>query len=52
MTQKILIVDDDPDIALVLSDRIAALGYSTITAGDGVHTLLRCWSVKTLCWCS
>ncbi|NKB81065.1 MAG: response regulator [Nitrospirales bacterium] len=39
MTQKVLIVDDDPDIALMLSDRIAALGYDTVRAGDGTEAL-------------
>ena len=39
MTQKILIVDDDPDIALMLADRMAALGYSTVGASDGVQAL-------------
>ena len=35
MQNKILVVDDDPDIVLMLTDRLEALGYTTLAAGDG-----------------
>ena len=35
----ILVVDDDADIVTVLRDRLEALGYSTICAGDGLRAL-------------
>lgn len=39
MKKKILIVDDHPDIVLMLTDRLEALGYDTISAGDGQEAL-------------
>jgi len=36
---KILIVDDDPDIATMLEDRLQASDYGTIIASDGVQAL-------------
>ena len=39
MKAKILIVDDDPDIATMLEDRLQANDYGTITALDGVQAL-------------
>jgi DNA-binding NtrC family response regulator len=39
MKAKILLVDDDPDIATVLRDRLESLGYATVTAGDGLRAL-------------
>ncbi len=39
MKAKILIVDDDPDIVTMLEDRLHALGYGTVTAGDGQKAL-------------
>lgn len=39
MKIKILIVDDDPDIATTLRDRLESLGYDTITARDGIRAL-------------
>jgi DNA-binding NtrC family response regulator len=39
MKAKILIVDDDPDIATVLRDRLESFGYDTVTAGDGLRAL-------------
>ena len=35
MKKKILIVDDHPDIILMLTDRLEALGYETLTADNG-----------------
>lgn len=35
MTTKILIADDDWDIATILSDRFQSMGYETFIAGDG-----------------
>ncbi len=39
MQKKILVVDDDPDIILMLTDRLEALGYTTLAAGDGQRAL-------------
>lgn len=39
MKAKILIVDDDPDIATMLEDRLQASDYGTVTARDGVQAL-------------
>ena len=36
---KILVVDDDTDIVTVLRDRLEALGYGTVCAGNGLHAL-------------
>ena len=35
MSQKILIVEDDPDIALSLTDEFESFGYTVFTADDG-----------------
>ncbi|MYC26851.1 MAG: sigma-54-dependent Fis family transcriptional regulator [Nitrospira sp. SB0662_bin_26] len=35
MQKTILVVDDDPDIILMLTDRLEALGYTTLAADDG-----------------
>lgn len=39
MQKKILVVDDDPDIVLMLTDRLEALGYTTLAANDGQRAL-------------
>jgi DNA-binding NtrC family response regulator len=39
MKAKILIVDDDPDIAMMLEDRLQASDYGTVIARDGVQAL-------------
>jgi DNA-binding NtrC family response regulator len=39
MKAKILIVDDDPDIAMMLEDRLEASDYQTVTAQDGIQAL-------------
>ena len=39
MQKKVLVVDDDPDIVLMLTDRLEALGYTTLVAGDGQRAL-------------
>jgi DNA-binding NtrC family response regulator len=39
MKTKILIVDDDADIATMLEDRLHACGYGTVTARDGRQAL-------------
>ncbi len=39
MNAKILIVDDDADIVLMLEDRLQASGYETIIAKDGQEAL-------------
>ncbi len=39
MKKKILIVDDQPDIVLMLTDRLDALGYETVSASNGKEAL-------------
>jgi DNA-binding NtrC family response regulator len=39
MKKKILIVDDNPDIILMLTDRLEALGYDTVCADNGKEAL-------------
>ena len=39
MKKKILIVDDQPDIVLMLTDRLNALGYETVSASNGKEAL-------------
>ena len=39
MKKKILIVDDDPDIVLMLTDRLEGQGYSTVSATDGKQAI-------------
>jgi len=39
MKAKILIVDDDPDIVMMLEDRLQASDYGTIVARDGLQAL-------------
>ncbi|MDF0665871.1 MAG: sigma-54 dependent transcriptional regulator [Nitrospira sp.] len=39
MNAKILIVDDDPDIVMMLEDRLQASGYETIVAAEGQQAL-------------
>jgi len=39
MKKKILIVDDDPDIVLMLTDRLEGQGYTTVSATDGKQAI-------------
>ncbi len=39
MAQKILIVDDDPHVIMILSSRLKANGYDVISAGDAIHAM-------------
>lgn len=39
MKKKILLVDDEPDIRILVTARLNHLGYDTITAGDGQEGL-------------
>ncbi|MBD0305701.1 MAG: sigma-54-dependent Fis family transcriptional regulator [Nitrospiraceae bacterium] len=39
MKPKVLVVDDDPDIVMMLKDRLVSLGYETLTASDGMIAL-------------
>ncbi len=39
MNAKILIVDDDPDIVLMLEDRLQSVGYETVAALEGQQAL-------------
>lgn len=41
MSAKILIVDDEPEILLLLGSRLESEGYQVITAGDGQMALER-----------
>ena len=38
---RILIVDDDPNLLVLLADQLRADGYETSTARDGTEALLR-----------
>lgn len=46
MAGKILIVDDEPDIIMILKVRLAAEGYQVVTAGDGNEALEKFKSEK------
>jgi two-component system OmpR family response regulator len=37
---RVLVVDDDPDLVRIVCDLLAANGYDTLTAGDGLDGLL------------
>ncbi len=39
MKVKILVVDDDPDIATVLRDRLESVGYETVIASNGLQAI-------------
>jgi len=39
--EKILVVDDDPDIRSILQDRLESLGYHVISAPDGQEALVK-----------
>tara|TARA_B100000315_G_scaffold219503_1_gene221476 strand:+ start:192 stop:590 length:399 start_codon:yes stop_codon:yes gene_type:complete len=39
MADKILVVDDDPDIVMLLNTRLKASGYEVISASDGEEGL-------------
>ena len=39
MQKTVLVVDDDPDIVLMLTVRLESLGYATLSAGDGQRAL-------------
>lgn len=39
MKKKILIVDDEPDIRLLVAARLNAMGFDTVTAADGQEGL-------------
>jgi len=41
ITPRILIVDDDPNLLILLADQLRADGYEPITARDGVEALRR-----------
>jgi DNA-binding response OmpR family regulator len=38
-SKKILIVDDDKDLVLALDVRLKAIGYSLVSAGDGLSAI-------------
>lgn len=44
MKRKILLVEDEPGLVLVLKDRLISEGYAVETAGDGKEGLARCLS--------
>ncbi|MBU9889173.1 MAG: response regulator [Candidatus Omnitrophica bacterium] len=39
MKKKILLVDDEPDIRLLMTARLNYMGYDVVTAGDGQEGL-------------
>ena len=39
MNNRILVADDDPDIVLMLTDRLEALGFTVLSASDGQRAL-------------
>jgi len=39
MGLKVLVVDDEEDIAEVIQDRLEAYGFAVVTAGNGVEAL-------------
>ena len=39
LMEKILVVEDDPDIQELLNNFLREAGYETVTAGDGVEAL-------------
>ena len=41
MKKKILVVDDQPDIVLMLTDRLQAMGYETVVAENGKEALAK-----------
>jgi DNA-binding response OmpR family regulator len=38
--ERILIVDDDPDVVTLVTDLLAAQGYETLAARDGLEAIL------------
>ncbi len=44
--EKILVVDDEPDVVLVVSKILKYSGYNVITAGDGLQCLAKAESEK------
>ena len=44
VVQKILIVEDEPDVAELVSFNLERAGFSTLTAHDGIAALDRAWS--------
>ena len=39
MAKKILVIDDEPQIVVLLENRLKASGYECLTAGDGLTAL-------------
>ena len=44
VVQKILIVEDEPDVAELVSFNLERAGFSTLTAHDGIAALDQAWS--------
>ena len=44
LMQKILIVEDEPDIVELVSFNLERAGFITVTATDGIHALAQAWS--------
>lgn len=44
--KKILVVDDEPDLVRVISDRLEAKGFNIVTAFDGKEGLDKAYSEK------
>jgi DNA-binding response OmpR family regulator len=41
MRQKILVVDDEPDVVELITFNLRARGYETFTAGNGLEALIK-----------
>jgi CheY-like chemotaxis protein len=49
MTGSVLVVDDEPDLLLIVTDRLEAAGYRVVTARDGVEALERIRAIRPRC---
>ena len=45
----VLVVDDEPDLLQIVSDRLEAAGYGVVTARDGVEALERIRATRPRC---
>lgn len=45
----VLVVDDDPDLLVVVTDRLEAAGYRVLTARDGLEALDRLRVIRAGC---
>jgi CheY-like chemotaxis protein len=45
----VLVVDDEPDLLQIVSDRLVAAGYRVLTARDGIEALARAREARPGC---